>query len=236
MVSKWMASEARPALYRNILINDAETLVFLYRTFLEKPQLGKLVKRMSLDICEPDEPPPADGSRIRRRVTTGMPPEVDLEPLLSHAQHGFADHLTMVYTRRGTPYDNIAVRPALEKLYTLQFRVLSRTSELESLDWNLHPQSRKDDTHMYLHAIYTEAVHRVLRSLWNETSPCLSRLKELQLIGKEYNCAVWGRRADFAALICRCFLTLPRLQQIDWFNHAHSWLDAFSRLLMCGEP
>lgn len=234
MVSKRMVSKARPALYRNVLVNDAATLVLLYRTFLEKPQLGIFVKRMSLDICESDEPPPADGSRIRLRVATGMPPEVDIEPL-SHAQHGFPDHLTMVYTRRGTPYDNIAVRSALEKLYTLQFKVLSRTSKLESLDWNLHPQSRNDDTHMHLHAIYTEAVHCVLRSLWNETSPCLSRLKELQLIGKEKYCAVQGSRAVFAALICRCFLTLPRLQQIVWFNHAHSWFDAFSRLLICGE-
>lgn len=233
MVSKRMVSKARPALYRNILVNDAETLVLLYRTFLEKPQLGIFVKRMSLDICESAEPLPVDGHYVPIKILGGLVPAVDIRPLLSYAQHGFGDHLAVDYVRGLHAYNEIS----LERLYTLQVRVLGRTNGLESLDWNLHPQSKNDNT-LSVHStpMFMTVVDRVLGSLWNEISPRLSRLKELQLIGKEQNYAFMGLRVRFAALICRYFLTLPRLQQIAWFNHAHGWFDAFWGRWMSRKP
>lgn len=231
MVSKRMVSKARPALYRNILVKDAGTLVLLYRTFLEKPQLGIFVKRMSLDICESAEALPVDGPGVPIIILGGLVPAVDTSPPLSYAQHGFGDHLAVDYVRGFDAYNEIS----LERLYILQFGVLCRTNGLESLDWNLHPQSKNDNTHS--NPILETVVNRVLGSLWNEISPRLSRLKELQLIGKEQNCAAFmGLRVQFAALICRYFLTLPRLQQIVWFNHAHGWFDAFSCRWMSCKP
>ncbi|KAG6355639.1 hypothetical protein INS49_003601 [Diaporthe citri] len=222
MVSKRMISKTRPALYRNILIDDLDTLILLYRTFLEKPQLGIFVKRMSLNICHGDKDYNSDYGELCRSI--------NLRPLLSYAQNGFEELRKTTHARRATEFYEIA----LERLYTLHFKVLSRTRNLESLDLNVHPQTEMRNICMDTQPIYLDVVGRVLRSLWRETSPCLSRLKELQLIGKEKACAYRGNRWGYAALICRCFLSLPELEQLVWFNHAHGWFDAFSRRTVSG--
>lgn len=220
LVSKRMVSNARPALYRNILVDDADTLVLLYRTFLEKPQLAIFVKRMSLNIWHYMEGLAGDGVWVY---------PIDLRPIISHAQNGFEELLKT--THASSPYEMSEI--SLETLYTLHFRVLSRTRNLESLDFNVHPQKSYS---VYSDCMYLEVVGRVLRSQWEETSPCLSRLKQLQLIGRERMHPFWGLRWRFAALICRHFLSLPKLEQLAWFNHAHGWFDTFSRRTVSGKP
>lgn len=88
LVSKRMASEVRPALYQNLLIRDSDTLVHLYRTFLEKPHFGIFVKRMTLDVCHGRED--RGGNFVY-----GLIPNVYLSPILSYPQHGFPSHLTV---------------------------------------------------------------------------------------------------------------------------------------------
>ncbi|KAG8166074.1 hypothetical protein KVR01_004626 [Diaporthe batatas] len=195
LVSKWMASQVRPALYRNILIRNSDTLVYLYRTFLEKPQFGMLVKRMTLD-------------------------------------HGFSSHLTVEREVDITQFYEIVV----EKLYTLQFRVLSHTSRLEFLDFNVQPLSR-DTAQVYVlrHSIYMEVIGRVFLSLWDETSPYLASVKELQLLGRETPHSSIDRPNHYAAWVCRRFLTLPKLNRLVWFNHDRGWFDTFPRRMLYGK-
>lgn len=218
LVSKRMVSNARPALYRNILIDDADTLVLLYRTFLEKPLLGIFVKRMSLNIRHEVKGWVGDSK--------GVYP-VNLNPIISYAQNGFEELLKTTHARSAYKMSE----NSLERLYTLHFRVLSRTRNLESLDFNVHPQESSYEDCMYL-----KVVGRVLRSQWEETSPCLSRLKQLQLIGREEARTFWGLRWRFAALICRHFLSLPKVEQLAWFNHTHGWFDTFSSRTVAGKP
>lgn len=220
LVSKRMSSKARPALYRNILVDDPDTLVLLCRTFLEKPQFGIFVKRMSLNICLGDKDYYCDYGELRRSIN------------LSYAQNGFEELWKTTRARDVRECSEIT----LERLYTLHFKVLSRTRNLESLDLNVQPQTEMRNFCMDTHSDYLEVVSRVLRSLWRETSPSLSRLKELQLIGKEEVCAYRGHRWGSVALICRCFLSLPELEQLVWFNHAYGWFDAFSRRTVSGKP
>lgn len=219
-VSKRMVSKARPALYRNILIDNANTLVLLYRTFLKKPQLGIFIKRLSLNIR------PGGKSSVDKGQSLCC---IDITPLLEFAHHGFPEHLTVDHGRGPTGTYEIF----LERLYTLQLRVLRFTKHLESLDISLHHQP--DLSFVDTERVDLKVARAVLRPLWKETSPCLSRLRELHLIGKEKYCARWGHRWWFAALICRYFLKLPNLEKLVWFNHAHGWFDAFSPRLGFGK-
>lgn len=224
LVSKRMISKARPTLYRNILIDEPDTLILLYRTLLEKPQLGIFVKRMSLNIFH--------GGKYNSFEYRELCRSINLRPLLSYAQNGFEELWKTTHVRDACEGYEIT----LERLYTLHFKVLSRTRNLESLDLNVEPQAELRSTLMDTRSIYFRVVSRVLRSLWRETSPSLSRLKELQLIGKETVCAHRSNRWGCVALICRCFLSLPELEQLVWLNHAYGWFDAFSRRTVSGKP
>lgn len=218
-VSRRMVSKARPALYRNILIDNVDTLVLLCWTFLKKPQLGIFVKRLSLNIRPGGKYSVDKGQSLRC---------IDITPLLEFAHHGFTEHLTVDHGSGPTRTYEIH----LGRLYTLQLRVLGFTKHLESLDINLHHQP--DLSFVDTERVDLEVARGVLRPLWKETSPSLSRLRELQLIGKEKYCARWGHRWRFAALVCRSFLNLPNLEQLVWFNHAHGWFD-FSRRIASGK-
>lgn len=220
LVSKRMASAAQQALYRNLLIRDAKTLVYLYRTFLEKPPLGRLVRRMSLDIFQKEG----------RYAWYGVPvaSDIDMGPLLTSPHHGLGDHLTVERMCSVDEYREVVV----EKLHTLQFRVLSRTSKLKSLDLNVHPIL---DDFMFTHPVFTKHVRRLLPLLWEEALTGLSSLTELQLIGKERCFDFTGRPNHYVAWICREFLSLPNLQELVWFNHNHSWFSEFPRVLS-GKP
>lgn len=139
MVSKRMASNLQKALYQNVLITHANTLILLYRTFLENPELGVYVKRMSLNIDHGSEHIdlflgfPRHLFDSNPYFSNGSP--IDLSPLLSQAcaQRGLGEHFTEAVSRHA--YSKIPV----EMFFTLQFRVLSHTSNLESLDFNVHP-------------------------------------------------------------------------------------------------
>lgn len=227
MTSKRIAPNAQKALYRNILIEDVGNLILLYRAFLGNPKLGIYVKRMSLNILHRGECP------ISPRVVFDIDP-IDLRPLLPFAQHGLEEHLTAA----GSGSRITSLETAIEILYTLQLRVLNRTSNLHSLDLNVQPQylmplvtrvSIPD-----VNAAYETAVKRALRSLWKNISPSLSRLKTLLLIGEERS-YTRGDRSDFVASICKCFLTLPKLEQLVWYDHAKSWFDAFAPWTAHGE-
>lgn len=85
MVSKRMAPNAQKALYRNILITDANTLILLYRTFLEKPELGIYVKRMSLNIDHGRFDQTFPHPKLDAPPYTSEDYPIDLNPLLSCA-------------------------------------------------------------------------------------------------------------------------------------------------------
>lgn len=217
LVSKPIFSRAQRALYRNILITDAKTLVLLYRSFLGNPKLGSYVRQMGLNIDH-------RGSFVgigTFEVYESHP--IDLSPLLygNKFEHELGQHLTSPFVgNRLAPH-----KVPIELLYTLQFRVLSCTSHLKSLDLNVHPQvpifwtyesHNMDNIHMGV-------VTRVLHSLWPKTSRSLGSLKKLQLIGKED--PDLGARSPFVALISKHFLELPSLEQLSWINHSDGWLD-----------
>lgn len=231
MASKRIAPSAQKALYRNILIADVDTLILLYRTFLRNPKLGIYVNRMSFNIyhkCRYSEYLPDDGFESD---------PIDLRPLLSCTQHGLGEHLTAV----GSGSEVTGLEIVLEMLYTLQFRVLNCTTNLRSLDLNVHPQLFEnppiliDDLYDgYMDAAYAAPVSRVLCSQWKYALPSLLRLKRLQLIGNERSFRT-GERSDFVASICKRFLTLPKLEQLVWFDHAEGWFDTFAPSTMHGK-
>ncbi|KUI54498.1 hypothetical protein VP1G_01909 [Cytospora mali] len=50
LVSRKVGSAAQRTLYKNILIHNQRTLVYLYRSMLERPELGTYTKRVTFDI------------------------------------------------------------------------------------------------------------------------------------------------------------------------------------------
>lgn len=231
MVSKRIAPNAQKALYRNILIADVNRLILLYRTFLENPKLGIYVRRMSFNIyhkCRYSEYLPDDGFESD---------PIDLRPLLSFTQHGLGEHLTAVGSGSEVP----GLEIVLEILYTLQLRVLKFTTNLRSLDLNVHPQLLENPPIRtidlwggYMSAAYAKPVSGVLHSQWKDIFPSLLRLQKLQLIGNERSFST-NERSDFVASICKRFLTLPKLEQLVWFDHAEGWFDTFAPSTMHGK-
>jgi hypothetical protein len=228
MVSKRIASNAQKALYRNVLITNANTLILLYRTFLENPELGVYVKQMSPDIFYGRLVPSA-------RFPNRDP--IDLSPLLSYTQHSLGEQLKAAAEGSGRASHKFP----LELLFTLLFGVRSRTNNLESLDFNIHRflSTARISAGPSEPVQFWEELGGVLCSLWEEISPCLSRLEKLQLLGnheprdKE---PLPLARQRFAALIFRCFLTLPNLKQLIWHNHAHGRSDTLPFLMVSGKP
>lgn len=229
LVSRRMRCIAQEALYRNIFIADADTLVLLYRSFLEDRTLGSHVKQMSLNISHKGGLTDVDYGRAFESAT------IDLGPILSDGElnHGLGEHLTTA-----AEDDRIAPHKIpIAILYTLQFKVLGCTSNLESLDLNVHPQFTPGSTYerYNMDETHLEVVSEVLHSMWwEETSICLMSLKRLFLIGGEN--ATWGARSNFVALICRCFLTLPKLEQLVWLHHSSGWFEDLPKRVVYGKP
>lgn len=239
LVSRRMRFIAQKALYRNIFITDADTLVLLYRSFLENLGknrvlgnriLGNYVKQMSLNISHTGDLTDVDNVRVYESA------KIDLGPILTNdggLNHGLGEHLT------AAAEDN-RIAPCkipIAILYTLQFKVLGCTRNLESLDLNVHPQYTPGSTYerYNMDDTHSEVVSEVLHSMWwEETSLCLMSLKKLHLIRAEN--PPWAARSNFVALICRCFLTLPKLEQLIWFNHSSGWLDELPRRMVSGKP
>lgn len=231
LVSKRMHDVAKEALYRNILIPDANTLVLLYRSFLENPALGIHVKQISLIILNNGDWTAFGDGQIFQSA------EIDLGPILEWndelGQHELPYDLRK---HMGTPFAGSRLAPHktyIELLYVLQFRVLGHTRNLDSLDLCVHPQYTPDETYQLysMDDIYSEVVNGVLRLMWEEVSRCLANLKKLRLTGREY-----PLRSDFMGLMCRCFLALPKLDQLIWFNDAPGWFDGMSGMMLSGKP
>ncbi|KAL1870219.1 hypothetical protein Daus18300_005284 [Diaporthe australafricana] len=212
LVSKRMYFVSREALYRNILATEADTLCLLFRSFLENPKLGTYIKRITFNIRH-------KGSySCHRDAFFGANNQIDLRLIRVFAQHGL-EQCTRAAEGNSKKF---ALDNPVEILYKLQFKILSCTSNLEWLDINVHPHSFG---YGLLEDVYSAAVTEVLRSLWDETSPCLSRLKNLHLIGKELSSRGRRIRNGFVALLCRRFLALPKLEQLSWFYPLDGWLD-----------
>lgn len=223
LVSKRIYSIAREALYRNILATELDTLCLLFRSFLENPKLGNYTKRMTFNIQH-------EGHYFcHRHVFSRANNQIDLRLVRAFAQHGL--NLSAAdASSRVADGDN-----PVEQLYRLQFKVLNCTSNIESLDINVH--SCLSPRSFDLENRDLETVTEVLRSLWDETSPCLSRLKKLQLIGKEDFPQGRGVRFGFVALLCRRLLALPKLEQLSWLYPTGGWLDILpNRNGLQGEP
>lgn len=229
LVSRRIRYIAQEALYRNIFIADADTLVLLYRTFLADRILGTHVKQMSLNICHTGDLTDVDDFRVYQSA------DIDLGPILSSdggLNHGLGEHLTAAAEdNRIAPH-----KIPIAILYTLQFKVLGCTRNIESLDLNVHPQFTLSSTYdrHNMDDIHLEVVSEVLHSMWwEETSLCLMSLKRLHLMGGED--PAWPARSNFVALICRCFLTLPKLEQLVWFNNSSGWFDGLPQRLVSGK-
>lgn len=231
LVSKHMHNVAQEALYKNIHIPDANTLVLLYRSFLETPALGIHVKQMSLSIWNNGEWTAFVDGEIYQSA------EIDLVPILEWndelGQHELPYDLRQYLA---TPFAGSRLAPHknyIELLYVLQFRVLSHTRNLDSLDLCVHPQYTPDETYQLysMDDIHSEVVNGVLRLMWEEVSRCLANLKKLRLTGREY-----PLRSDFMRLMRRCFLALPKLDQLIWFNDAPGWFDGMSNMMLSGNP
>lgn len=243
LVSRRMVEITQPALYRNVFIRDAKTLVLLYRSFLENPYLGSRVRHLNLNISHRGSWVHVGGKDVYESN------ELDLSPILYwnvrlnqyELVHDLGAYLTAPFTgSRLAPH-----KTPIEILYTLQFRVLRCTRNLDSLILNVHPHS----IHRSLTAaqrltegqrahnmgrVHFEVVSGVLRSMWEDISPCLASLKKLCLMGKE---SPYVRvRSDFVSLIYRSFLTLPKLEQLIWFNHAAGWFDGMPNRVVSGKP
>lgn len=231
LVSKHMRHIAQEALYQNILIPDANTLVLLYRSFLENPNLGIYVKQMSLSILNNGDWTAFGDGQVYQSA------EIDLGPI-SEWNHELGQY-ELPYDLRNnlsTPFAGSRLAPhktPIELLYVLQFRVLSHTRNLDSLDLCVHPQYTPNETYQ-LHSmddIHFEVVNGVLRSMWEEVSRCLANLKKLRLSGREY-----PLRSNFMGLMRRCFLALPELDQLIWYNDAPGWFDGMSNMMLSGKP
>lgn len=238
MVSKSIIFNAQKALYRNILITNPNTLILLYRTFLENPELGIYVKRMSLDIDRgrPDIPFPQPVWDHHKLVCYGY--TIHLNPLLSCAQHGLGEHFPEI-VKEGWPKSSVI--PA-EIFYTIQFRVLGHTSNLESLDVHIHPflPLVKSYNQQEMKEQHWEELGAVICSLWEEVLPCLSRVKKLQLTGNhrpldEGAGSIATARQLFSTRICRLFLKLPNLEQLVWINCTRALFNTHPFLTVSGK-
>lgn len=231
LVSKHMHNVAQEALYKNILIPDANTLVLLYRSFLENPDLGIHVKQMSLSILNDGDSAGFGDGQVYQSA------EIDLVPILDWNDE--LGQYELPYDLRkhlATPFAGSRLAPhktSIQLLYVLQFRVLSHTRNLNSLDLCVHPQYTPNDTYeLYnMDDIYLEIANGVLSSMWEDISRCLANLKKLRLTGREY-----PLRSDFMGLMCRCFLALPELDQLIWFNDAPGWFNGMSNMGLSGRP
>ncbi|KAI3395601.1 hypothetical protein diail_1039 [Diaporthe ilicicola] len=232
LVSKQMYSSAREALYRNILMTDANSLILLYRTFLESPELSSYVKQMSLNILQESEYLLWEGEDINTDN------QINLTPLLSCARSGLEKYRKSADAVGRMQLGEQNLVDLVELLYDLQFRVMSHTNNLESLNFNVHPYSLKQPIHgIYdVDKFYLEAVSKVLSFLWGETAPCLSRLKQLQLIGSADATHGLRARSDFVALLFGRFLTLPKLECFTWYCYVDGWWDVLSDQAVMATP
>lgn len=238
MVSKRMVPNAQKALYRNVLITNANTLILLYRTFLENPGLGIYVKRMSLNIYHGRFEQTFPHPELDAPPYTSEDYPIDLNPFLSCAQHGLGEHFTELVEES---WQGIYMIPA-EIFFTMQFRVLGHTSNLESLDVNIQPWLPFIRTYnqMEMNEESWEEVGAVISSLWEEVLPCLSGVKKLQLIGDYEPIEIGGESIAmagqlFSTRLCRLFLKLPNLEQLVWINYTWQWFSTLPFLIESGK-
>lgn len=230
MVSKRISSNAQKALYRYILLADAGALVLFYRTLLENPKLGTYVKRIAFRVLSQDSWAYDDVHKFFQSNPT------ELGALLSCAQHGLRQDWQFKGTNPGSSNaPDMSIDYVDEMILLLQFGVLGCTKNLELLDLHVQPIeylalkygpfSRGD----VLSNVATEFLH----SLWQETSLSLSRLQCLCLIGYEVNSI--GLLSALVVFMCRCFLALPKLEQLVWVRHTDSWFDVLPNRMASGE-
>lgn len=128
-----------------------------------------------------------------------------------------------------------------EIFFTMQFRVLGHTSNLESLDVNIQPCLPFIRTYnqMEMNEESWEEVGAVISSLWEEVLPYLSGVKKLQLIGNyelneiEAESIVMARQL-FSTRVCR-LLKLPNLEQLVWINYTSRWFSTLPFLIESGK-
>lgn len=197
LVSNRLCEVVRPELYRNIIIHKPIVLVRMYRTLLDKPELGALTRRVSFGILKMFEYEQPDMHPLRR-VHGAQPQDRLPSAMLTETN-----------------------KLKLQLLYILQFKVLGLMTRLSDLAL---AAPRRIFAHLPTQTIYggPETAPSALdiaycSVLQGDSCPILPGLKVVRFIG-DLDFSTW-----LPIEMCKSFLALPNVQSLVWVNASPLW-------------
>ncbi|KUI63628.1 hypothetical protein VM1G_10208 [Cytospora mali] len=193
LVSRKVGSAAQRALYKDIYVHNQRTLVYLYRSMLERPELGTYTKRVTFDII--------------------LGYFADLTPLHLCKGSGFDE----LWTKQ--PIEELGnMELNTQLLSVLYFKLLRCTPNLSILESIVLPPPRYKDIGIVSATFMQENSTRPWDDICN-WFPYLPKLEILHLMGGE----IEGNSLDFVARLCKAFLTLPRVRKMIWSWDDEIW-------------
>lgn len=214
LVSRKIYSAVQRALYRDVIIRKPRNLVYLYRSMLENPKLGDLIKRVSFDVY--------------------CPGWIDLTPLHGYKENGFDEY----WTERSLSVrvQALGIRPTsamllAKLLLTLYIKVLSCTPSLVSLDLVI-PAEYSPSSEALGDFLPSVSVDRTSRSMWDGVSlPRLPRLETLRLMGS----GITRYPSMLVERLCEAFLAGPQARRMIWSGDDETWFKVMSKHLGHGK-
>lgn len=226
LVSKQMSAVARQYLYRAVMVNNVDVLVYLVRTLDEDRALGQHIKRLVFEV-----PFILEDVRYRkpnvavlgsgRRFSKICKMAVDASDFTEYQQTLLRTQETNETNGWNIPcptFDKWAWRKECDILGDLHFEILLRSNNLESLCFGMICPANSHGIWPYL-PFFSQVASAMGQGLWSRPVPgFMSKLQQLQLLGD-------NRKGEgpFSVEFLRALLEIPSLKALKCFNDDGKW-------------
>lgn len=220
LVSKQMEPVARQYLYRAVMVNNVDVLVYLVRTLSENWALGQYVRRIVFDVPFAFEDlhyrrPNVAVLESAQRFSRICKVAVEASDFARYQQELLSAQGISVSRGRNILYPTFnkwAWRRECDILGELHFEILLRSSNLESLCFGTISQS------FYPYIALFSQIEPAIDGNWGyrKVPEFMSKLQKLQLLGD-------SRDGPFSTTFVRGLLAIPSLQTLEFFYDNGAW-------------